>query len=221
MIPAGPGRRPLATRQARWAQRFARFLAAVPVAPNHISGASLGAALAAGGCFALSPQAATSQGQSMLLIIAAVCIQGRLLCNMFDGMVAVEGGLRSPTGEMWNEVPDRFADGFMLVGAGYAAAGTWHGLELGYAATAGALLTAYIRALGASLGCPGLFHGPMAKPQRMALLTAAALGAACVPSQSVVILSGALALVVLGTALTTWRRLRALRQHVESPCLPS
>ena len=36
------------------------------------------------------------------LIIAAVAIPLRLLCNLFDGMLAVEGGLKSPTWPLYN-----------------------------------------------------------------------------------------------------------------------
>lgn len=45
-----------------------------------------------------------------LPILAAVFIQCRLLCNLFDGMVAVEGGKSTPSGELFNDIPDRVAD---------------------------------------------------------------------------------------------------------------
>ena len=32
-------------------------------------------------------------------------VLGRLLCNLLDGMVAVEGGKRSKSGELYNDVP--------------------------------------------------------------------------------------------------------------------
>ncbi len=210
----------MTTRDAGWARALAARLARARVSPNHISAASLVAAAAAGACFAACPQVAESGVRAALLVGAAVGIQLRLLCNMLDGMVAVEGGLRSPTGAVWNEVPDRVADAMILVGAGYAAA-AWHGIELGWAATAGALLTAYIRALGGELGRPGLFHGPMAKPHRMALLTVSALVAAALPAWWERVLAAALALILFGTVITSWRRLRALTTHLESPCSPS
>ena len=46
---------------------------------------------------------------------------------------------------------------------------------LGWAAAAMAILTAYVRELGRATGLPADFSGPMAKPQRMAVLTGAAL----------------------------------------------
>ena len=57
----------------------------------------------------------------MLLVGAAVLIQFRLLCNLFDGMVAVEGGLGTPSGILFNDFPDRIADPLILICAGYAA----------------------------------------------------------------------------------------------------
>lgn len=49
---------------------------------------------------------------------------------------------------------------------------------MGWTAALGAFFTAYIRAMGGSLGLAHDFCGPMAKPQRMAVLTIALLLAA-------------------------------------------
>jgi phosphatidylglycerophosphate synthase len=43
-------------------------------------------------------------------VATAACIQLRLLCNLLDCMVAIEGGKSAPTGALFNEMPDRFAD---------------------------------------------------------------------------------------------------------------
>ena len=58
-------------------------------------------------------------------VLAAVCVQLRLLCNLLDGMVAIEGGKQSPTGMLYNEFPDRVADSLFLVALGYAAGCGW------------------------------------------------------------------------------------------------
>src|SRR5207237_6015904 len=52
------------------------------------------------------------------------------------------------------------------------------GLALGIAAAILAVLTAYIRLLGGSLGLPQDFRGPMAKQHRMFTLTVGSLVAA-------------------------------------------
>ena len=91
-------------------------------------------------------------------------------------MVAVEGGKGSADGPVWNELPDRFADIALLVGAGYAVAHL--GLadaSLGWAAAVAAVMTAYVREVAKGAGAPPDFSGPMAKPHRMFVMTLAAL----------------------------------------------
>jgi phosphatidylglycerophosphate synthase len=137
---------------------------------------------------------------------AAILVQVRLLCNLLDGMVAVEGGLGTRSGEVYNELPDRVSDTIILVAAGYSIGQA----ELGWAAAVVALLTAYIRALGGACGLPQDFGGPMAKPQRMAVVTAA-----CVVARfDVRAMDVGLIVVVAGSLLTaglrTWRLVRGL-----------
>lgn len=152
--------------------------------------------------------------RTAVLLLAGVCVQLRLVCNLLDGMVAVEHGRGSPVGPIWNELPDRLADGLFLVGAGYGAslAGVDWAADAGWAAAAFAVFTAYVRELGRGLGQPADFRGPMAKPHRMALLTAACVMAAAEPlwgwrGQTLAI---ACALIAGGAALTAARRTLAL-----------
>ena len=126
-------------------------------------------------CFAESGLQ-TGWSRAALLLVGALGCQLRLLCNMMDGMVAVEGGKGSPDGMIWNEAPDRFSDIFVLVGAGYGAA--FAGAAdptLGWAAALMAVMTAYVREIGHSAGAPADFSGPMAKPHRMFVMTVAAV----------------------------------------------
>jgi phosphatidylglycerophosphate synthase len=167
-----PPRRPLKTRQRAWAQALARMLTRAGVAPNAISLASLVFAIAAG-VFLASTAQADGTIRQVYFLAAAACIQLRLLCNMLDGLVAVEGGKRTVYGEIFNDMPDRFADVAILVGAGYSIANFSWGHELGWLAATLAVITAYIRLLGGSMGVQQYFIGPMAKPHRMALLTGA------------------------------------------------
>ena len=141
-------------------------------------------------------------------LLAAVFIQLRLICNLLDGMVAIEGGRRTPTGGIWNEAPDRFADTLLLLGAGIACGHPWAGAAAAWAA----VMTAYVRALGAELGAGQDFRGPFAKPQRMAVLTAAAL---ITPLEFLwggqpPVIAVALWLIAAGALLTTLLRLRRL-----------
>ncbi len=202
-----PKRRPLATRDRGWAKALARALNSAHVSPDAISIASL--VFAAGAAAAL-----LASGQSfgvarvLELLAAAALIQLRLLCNMLDGMVAVEGGHQTPHGELFNDMPDRFADLAILVGAGYSLTAFAWGRELGWVAGVLAVLTAYARVLGASMGARHYFIGPMAKPQRMAVMTVACVLAVFEPllgwRGQVVAL--ALAIVAIGSLVTLVRR---------------
>lgn len=202
-------RRPLKTRRRRPAVALARRLAARGVDPNQISSASLVFAAGAGAFFLALPHV-SAPAQVALLVGAALCIQLRLLANMLDGMVAVEGGRGSALGDLFNEVPDRVADLVVLVTAGYAVTWISWGDALGWAAGASAILTAYVRLLGGALGVSQHFTGPLAKPQRMALLTAACLASLLEVAYgfSGRVLAVALGIVVAGSLVTCGRRLR-------------
>ena len=208
-------RRPIATRDAAFAQRIAAWLIARRVSPNAISVFGMIAGVLAGVAFAATAQ--SPNNARWLFGVGAVCVQVRLLCNLFDGMVAIGSGRASPVGELYNEVPDRVSDAATLVGFGYALGGQpW----LGYCAALVAVFTAYVRAMGKAAGAGNDFCGPMAKPVRMFLVTIAALYLAFAPRDLVPSLAGyqlpaiVLAIVVLGCVVTSWRRLRRIAKHL-------
>ena len=147
------------------------------------------------------------------LLWAAVCVQGRLMCNLLDGIVAIEGGRKAKGGDIFNEVPDRIEDTLFFVGAGYASG---H-LELGWACAVLAVFTAYLRAFGASLGQGQDFGGPCAKQQRMAILSAGLVGGAlgALFHLSWNFLAAALWLVAVGTVITA--ALRLVRMYRKAP----
>jgi phosphatidylglycerophosphate synthase len=211
-----PTRRPLKTRETSWARALARWLAARRVAPNQISLASIVFAVLGAGAM-LAAVFVSGGMRAGLFVAAAVCIQLRLLCNLLDGMVAVEGGLGSPSGEVYNEVPDRIADPLLIVPAGYAC-GLPFGPELAWMAALLALLTAYIRALGSTLGLAQGFEGPMAKPHRMAAMSVGLIVAALVTPWAYEgpVLMLTLAVILLGAILTAARRTRAILNALEA-----
>ncbi len=202
-------RRPIAARRRPWAVAASRGLIRLGLTPNQVSLLSVVCALGAG--LALAGNAETTGAwRIVLLLAAALAIQLRLLCNMLDGLMAVEGGLRSATGELYNDVPDRFADAIILIGAGCAARRLDYGLTLGWLAALLAVITTYTRVLGAACGVGHDFRGPMAKQQRMALVTLAAIASTFdgLWRGEGQIIRAALALIVLGCAVTIIRRLR-------------
>jgi phosphatidylglycerophosphate synthase len=210
-------RRPLKTRSRPAANALAAVLARHRVRPNDVSVAGVVFALLAAAAL-LGLRHGTPPLQAALLVAAATAIQLRLLCNLLDGLLALEGGLRSKTGELYNEVPDRFADLLVIVAAGYALSWDW-GAPLGWAAGTAALLTAYVRVLGGALGGRQHFLGPMAKPHRMAVLTAACLLSLVELAFSDLegrVLAGALVLVLAGSLATFARRLRLVAVELQA-----
>jgi len=202
-----PKRRPLATRERGWAKVLARALNTVRISPDAISITSLVFAVGAAVALLASGQS-SGVARVFELLAAAALIQLRLLCNMLDGMVAVEGGQQTPHGELFNDMPDRFADLVILVGAGYSLGSFAWGHELGWIAGVLAVLTAYARVLGASMGARHYFIGPMAKPQRMAVMTVACVLSAFEPllGWHGQVIAFALAIVAIGSLLTVVRR---------------
>ena len=205
-MPAPTARRPLTTRDASWARAFATALARRGASPDLISATSIPVALAGATALLLLPA-------PLGPILCALGVQARLLCNLFDGMVAIEGGRGGPVGPLWNELPDRVADSVLLIALGMAAGNT----SLGWAAALMAALTAYVRATGGALGIAQDFSGVQSKPKRMFVITVACVIAAAAPwwAQAHDALLYAAWFITVGSAITaggrTWRLAKQLR----------
>ena len=210
-LAASASRRTLATRNRRWARILAARFAAAGVRPNSISIAGVVFAGVSAVTFYLSAGSA-AELRAALLLVAAACIQLRLLCNLLDGMLAVECGLQTPAGEIFNELPDRVADVMILAAAGYAARELPMSAFLGWAAAVAALFTAYVRVLGGALGLRQHFIGPMAKQHRMFVLTMAAMLAAIeiLMFGTARAIPAALAVILAGSMLTAMRRVHRI-----------
>ncbi|OWK44382.1 CDP-alcohol phosphatidyltransferase family protein [Fimbriiglobus ruber] len=204
-------RRPIAARRWPIWQHAAKWLAHRGVSPNAISLAGMGCGTAAG--VALAGTTYTADWEPFAWLGGAALIQLRLLANLLDGMVAIESGRASPVGELYNDVPDRVSDTATLVGAGCAVGGD---VVLGCLAACAALFTAYVRAIGKAAGAPQEYCGPMAKQQRMALLTLIALYCGLAPTSwrplwgdpaGRSLVAAGLLIITLGSLLTAARRL--------------
>ena len=106
--PDDSARRPLKSRSTEWARKLSGILVARRISPNAISVAGIG--FAGIGAAALVSIAKGLMPLLPGLLIGAAGVQLRLLCNMMDGLVAVEGGLKSKAGDLFNEAPDRIED---------------------------------------------------------------------------------------------------------------
>jgi phosphatidylglycerophosphate synthase len=211
-------RRPIKARSAPWAVRTAAFLAKAGVTPNAISYLSILSGAIAGGAFLATRFTANPWLLTPLFLLAIAGIQARLLCNLFDGMVAIEGGKKSKSGDIFNDLPDRIADPLILIPIGYALPTLPHAIDLAWAAALLAVLTAYVRVLGKAAGTPHFYLGPMAKQHRMALLTTAA--ALAIPAAFFGyhpwVLYAALLLIILGCVPTLARRIVRIIRTLES-----
>src|SRR5881392_2113304 len=205
-------RRPIATRDRKWAQAATAWLAARNVSPNAISIAGMCACIVAGIALGVTSIAY----HRILWLIAALGAQLRLTANMLDGMVALASGRASKVGELYNEIPDRVSDAAVFIGAGFA----WGGnIALGYIATILAVFTAYVRAAGKIAGAPNEFCGPMAKQHRMLVITMIAVYSAATPHSWQIItfndlqiglMSLGLVVIVVGCVITVGRRLNRI-----------
>lgn len=211
------GRRYLKFRELAIVQAIAQRLSRQRISPNQISIASIFFAALASACLLLLPYTGAT-GKYLLPVLAAVFIQCRLLCNLFDGMVAIEGGKKTQSGELFNDMPDRISDALLLVCAGYAISIVSWGGTLGWCTALLAVMTAYVRTLAASLGAPVNFQGPMAKQHRMALLTAACIITAFENSfgQPGYALLAAMIIMIPGCFITLYRRTIAAYRFLES-----
>jgi phosphatidylglycerophosphate synthase len=181
-----------------------------------ISVFSVVAAVTAAVCL-IAVHAEPAPVQVILLLVAAGLIGLRLLANVVDGLVAVEGGLKSATGDLFNEVPDRVSDVVIIAGAGYAIPGLAWAVSLGWLAAVLALSTAYVRMLGGALGLAQDFSGPMAKAHRMAALSVgivASIAEVFFGGYRGWTLAGALVVIAVGSFITLVRRLSTISHQL-------
>src|SRR6266702_8491383 len=205
-------RRPIATRNRKWAQAATVCLASRNVSPNAISIAGMCACIVAGIALGITSIA----DYRILWLIAALGAQLRLTANMLDGMVAIASRRTSKTGELYNDVPDRISDAAVFIGAGFA----WGGnVTLGYIATILAIFTAYVRAAGKIAGAPNEFCGPMAKQHRMLVITVICVYSAVIPRPWLILhfdnievgaMGLGLGLIIVGCCITIVRRLNRI-----------
>jgi len=186
---------------------MAAWLARTALTPDQISLISIAFASIGAALLVWWPTAAG-------LILCALCIQLRLLCNLLDGLVAVEGGKGSALGKIYNEFPDRITDSLLIVALGYACGAPW----LGWLGALLAVLTAYVRIFGGSLGFAQDFRGPLAKAQRMAVLTiACVIGAAeTFWHAERYALYAAAVVIAAGSLLTCVTRTRAIAAQLQA-----
>jgi phosphatidylglycerophosphate synthase len=220
MSEVSENRRPVKSRTVQGFHRLAFALVKIGLTPNQVS--VLSAVFAGLGAISLLQAAEVESFLVRMLLLAGALlgIQLRLTCNLIDGLMAVEGGKKTPYGEFFNDFPDRVSDVLLILAAGYAAR-TNQGplITVAWAAALLAVLTAYIRVLGASMSAPHFFLGPMAKQHRMAVLNAAIVGTAIenwVNGSFMLCLDAGVWVIAIGAFITCVRRSAAIIRHFTS-----
>ncbi|MHB1669575.1 CDP-alcohol phosphatidyltransferase family protein [Thiomonas sp.] len=177
-----------------------------PITPNQISVFSVLVTLAGAVAVMVDPAAWS-------YVLLAALIPVRLLCNLLDGMVAVEGGRHSALGPLYNDIPDRISDALVMIAMGMACSAP----SLGWAAALFAVATAYVRLLGGALGLSQDYRGPLAKQARMWVavmgLLAAAIELAFTGTPNAA-LRVALLVLLVGSAATCANRTAAIARRL-------
>src|SRR5262245_44100175 len=188
--------------------------------PDVVSYLSMLASLAAALCFW------QASALPVLLLPAVGFCYVRLWFNMLDGMVALASGKASRTGEIVNELPDRFSDVIIFVGVSHSGLCEPIG---GYWVAIFALLVDYVGTLGQAVGVQREFSGVMSKPWRMVSLHLGAWitlglllwGDGQIRYGGLTVLDWTHLAIVTGCVQTLWMRLarivRALRAKDPAP----
>ncbi len=211
-------RRPLKIRSMLIFQKTAKYLGDKNITPNQISVASVFFAALTAICLVFFPYVESSFNW-VLLLLAIFFIKMRAACNILDGVLAIECGKTTPSGKMFNDIPDRIADPLVLVAAGYAIFDLFSlAYMLGWLAGIMAVMTAYIRVLSASLGAPSDFSGPMSKVHRVTLLTIACFLTIFegIFWQQGYIMAFTLIIITIGCFITCYRRALSGYRYLES-----
>jgi phosphatidylglycerophosphate synthase len=210
-------RRPIATRNRKWAQSATTWLASRNVSRNAISIAGMCACI-----FSSLAQALSSvEYNRVFWLIAALRAPLRLTANMLDGMVALASGRDSKIGELYNEVPDRVSD------ARCSSAQGTHGVETlrlvrSRRSWQFSLLT--FGAAGKIAGATNEFTGPMTKQHRMLVITIACLYSVVVPRSCQIlhlndfdmgVMSVALTVIIADCVITVLRRFKRIARALK------
>lgn len=134
--------------------------------PDIVSYVAVVAAAGTGWCFY---KAADSPN---LLLIAILLTLLRMTLNTIDGVMAIQRGKHTLTGEIVNALPDRYSD--ILVVGGIALSPLCRDW-LGLAALATMFLVSYTGMLGKAIGVSWQHQGPMGKVERFVTIMVFAL----------------------------------------------
>ena len=186
----------------------ARALGRRGVTPDRVTTAGVAASVVGGLAFACG-----RLSRRAYLLVPGLAL-ARTAANALDGLVAEQTGTARPAGELWNETADRLGDLAFFAGAA-TVPGVPAGLAL--AALAAAELSSYVGVAARAAGGRRRYEGPMGKPDRMLVLSVAALVAGrrqCLRPEIPV--SAALSAVTAGALATAAHRYRLASTELDS-----
>lgn len=134
------------------------------VDPDILSYLALVIALLTGWSIFLAPS------NNTLLILVIFLTFLRMTLNTLDGVIAIERGKTSLSGEIVNALPDRYADIFVMLGIAFS---SYCNIYIGCVAAISVLLVSYSGMLGKAIGVNWQHHGPLGKVERLILIIAA------------------------------------------------
>lgn len=199
-------RREVKTRSSSWAQKSAVFLTKKGVSPDLISIFSI---VFSFGSLISFIQASENK---YFLILSVIFIQLRLICNLLDGMIAVEFNRKSIHGELFNEIPDRISDFLIIIGAGLFSIKLNYAMDLAWANVFLSTFVSYLRTFGAALTKKHFFLGPMAKQHRMFLLSVSSIASLWINEA----IYWSLLLMLLFLIVTAYNRILAISKELKS-----
>lgn len=135
------------------------------VHPDAVTWASLPFAAVAGLCLYRADLGWT-------LLLTPVFVALRSVCNLLDGMIAIERTMTSPRGEALQDMVDRLSDSCTVLGAAFSPAGDLH---LGIVAVTLMLISSYTGILKKATGGSREYGGILGKVDRFFLVGAASL----------------------------------------------
>ncbi|MGE5197633.1 MAG: hypothetical protein ACM3IL_03905 [Deltaproteobacteria bacterium] len=131
------------------------------VNPDILSYAAVVVALFTGICIYFSPE------NNILLLLVVILTFLRMTLNTIDGVIAINQGKTSLTGEIVNALPDRYSDIFVMLAIAFSG---YCRIYIGAAAAICVLLVSYTGMLGKAIGVNWQHDGPLGKVERLILI---------------------------------------------------
>lgn len=185
--------------------RTAQGLASRGITPDQITTGGLVFAGLGGAAILTGPVAAGAYAAVPVMAL------GRIACNALDGLVAELQHSGRPAGELYNETADRLGD---LLFLGPLVAVPDVSVLLVLAAVAFSQLASFIGITSKAAGSARRYDGPMGKPDRMLVLSVAALVALVVPAGTA--FDVAAGIIAVGGVATGWNRYRRSHGDLEA-----